>query len=87
MTLTINCSLKSIAILRRFKIGSHDVGRCDANAISPCSAIIDTGVTSIWMPFSHGIYLMMNLYISVSTIKIYTVEAAYYDHVGTRAFW
>jgi len=77
MPIQYQLSSNHIAILRRFKFGSHDVGRCDDKAVSPCSALIDTGTTSIWVPLSEGISLMVILSESVSTLKMYAFRHSF----------
>jgi hypothetical protein len=75
MPLQYKFPIKHIAILRRFKIGSHDVAMCDT--ASPCSALIDTGTSSIWMPFSYGIALLFILSDEVSTLKMYALRLSF----------
>jgi hypothetical protein len=53
-----------------FKIGSHDVGRCNAKVVSTCSAVIDTGTTSIWIPASPGIALIVILSEAVPSLVV-----------------
>jgi len=77
MPLQYQLSSKHIAILRRFKFGSHDIGRCYDKAVSLCSALIDTSLTSIWMPVSQGIALMVILSESVSTLKMYALRHSF----------
>jgi hypothetical protein len=75
MPLQYQLSSKRIAILRRFKFGLRDGAMCDT--ASPCSAIIDTGATSIWMPFSYGISLLVILSEYVSTLKMYALRLSF----------